>query len=97
MKESKENYVELKGFESTIGIKTVLNYLYTGILNVSFDTIDSILDVGSHFQINEIINLCSQFLIKNLNVLNCVNILKMAGIFILFHLMSNIIRKTFHK
>jgi hypothetical protein len=81
MKESKENYVELKGFGSTMGIKNILNYLYTGILNVSFETIDLILDAGSHFQINEIIHLCSQFLTKNLNVLNCVNILKLAGIF----------------
>jgi hypothetical protein len=84
MKESKENYVELKGFGSTIGIKTILNYLYTGYLEVSFETIDLILDAGSHLQINEIIHLCSKFLIRNLNVLNCVNILKLAGMYATF-------------
>ena len=30
MKESRENHVELKGFQTTAGIKAILDFIYTG-------------------------------------------------------------------
>jgi hypothetical protein len=79
MKESRENFVELKGFLTADGVQSVLNYLYTGVLNLSLDKIDSVLNASSHLQINEILDLCSDYLIKHLSILNCVSILKLAG------------------
>ena len=81
MKESRENFVELKGFNSVTGIKLILDFIYTGLLNISFDNILGILDAASHLQIKEAIKLCSDFLVKNINILNCVQILKLADIY----------------
>ena len=78
MKESKEKFVELKGFHSSLGIELVLDYIYTGKIHINFENILSILDSASQLQIDYMFKLCSQFLIKNINTLNCVTILKLA-------------------
>lgn len=88
MKESKENYVELKGFRTTSGIKSILDFIYTGILNLSFENLNNILDAASHLQVNEVLGLCEEFLIKNLILLNCVTIHKIADIYALKNVLN---------
>jgi len=78
MKESREKFVELKGFQSTIGIQLVLDFIYTGSIDINFDNLLNILDSASHLQINYVLKLCSDFLTKNMNAMNCVSILKIA-------------------
>lgn len=83
MKESRENRVELKGFQNSIGLEALINYAYTGQLQITFDNLIILLDAACHLQIKNAINLCSSFLIKNCLKSNCVNILKIADRFAL--------------
>lgn len=88
MKESKENYVELKGFHSSIGIKLVLDFIYTGSIDISFENILSVIDSASQLQINHLLELCSDFLMQNLNTMNCVTVLKLADTYSMLPLVN---------
>ncbi len=81
MKESRENFVDLKGFTTTIGIEQMIEFSYTGNIKITFDTIISLLDAASHLQINEALTLINDYLIQNCTEKNCVNILKLADRF----------------
>jgi kelch-like protein 9/13 len=78
MKESRENVVELKGFQTSLGIKSIIDFFYTGILEISSNNITSILDAASHLQVKTVISLCTNYLIQSLTILNCVSIYKLA-------------------
>ena len=78
MKESRENVVALRGFHTSLGIKSIIDFFYTGILEISSNNITSILDAASHLQVKTVISLCTNYLIKSLTILNCVSIYKLA-------------------
>jgi len=78
MKESRENVVELKGFQTSLGIKSIIDFFYTGILEISSNNITYILDAASHLQVKTVISLCTNYLIQSLTILNCVSIYKLA-------------------
>ena len=77
-RESRENHVELKGFETITGVKSIIDYIYTGFLNISSENISTLLDASSHLQVKDVISLCIDYLNKNLTILNCVSIHKLA-------------------
>lgn len=83
MRESKVNYVELKGFSSANVFAMVLDYFYTGSLNITPENILNILEIASQLQINDILTICSDYLIKILTIQNCVIVLKLAETFCL--------------
>jgi hypothetical protein len=78
MKESRENVVELKGFQTSSGIKSIIDFFYTGILEILPNNITSILDAASHLQVKTVIESCTNYLIKSLTILNCVSVYKLA-------------------
>jgi hypothetical protein len=81
LKESRENFVDLKAFTTTIGIEQMIEFSYTGNIKITFDTIISLLDAASYFQINEALTLINDYLIENCTEKNCVNILELADRF----------------
>lgn len=90
MKESRENFVELKGFTSTIGVEQMIEFAYTGILKITFDTIVDLLNAASHLQIHDALVLINEFIIQNCTQKNCVNLLKIADRFALNQVETNI-------
>ncbi len=81
MKESHENFVDLKGFTTTIGVEQMIEFSYTGNIKITFDTIISLLDAASYFQIKQALTLINDYLIENCTEKNCVNILELADRF----------------
>lgn len=73
----------LKGFTTCEGIDQILNFVYSGEINLSFGNILNILLAASQLQVAQIIELCSEYLIKNLNYSNVVYVLKIADTFML--------------
>ncbi len=59
----------------------MIEFSYTGIKKITFDTIISLLDAASYFQINEALTLINDYLIENCTVKNSVNILEWADRF----------------
>ncbi|CAF0832223.1 unnamed protein product [Adineta steineri] len=99
MLESHSDHVELKGFErSSIGIESMLNFCYAGILTITFDNIDELLHAATHLQISDAINLCSQFLIESCSIKNCIDIYKISDLYSLdnvLYVIKNYISKNF--
>ncbi|CAF0743658.1 unnamed protein product [Didymodactylos carnosus] len=83
MSESYSDYVVLKGFENSIGVQSMLNFAYSGVLSITFDNIMDLLHSATHLQIHDAIQLCSTFLITSLTINNCVDIYKIADLYTL--------------
>ncbi|CAF2644525.1 unnamed protein product [Rotaria sp. Silwood2] len=88
MNESQANHVELKGFEnSSHGVESMINFCYSGSLQITFDNIDQLLNAATHLQIKHAIDLCSQFLIESCSINNCIDIYKIAD----FYSLTNVL------
>lgn len=69
--------VELKEV-SSLGLATTIAYAYTGKLSLSLYTIGSTISTACHLQMDALLNLCSNFLIQELNVENWMYIANLA-------------------
>lgn len=78
MRESRENFVNLKGFDTSAGVRSIVDYFYSGNLPLANGNIIAILDAASHLQAHDVLNLCSEYLCSVLADSNCVSILKLA-------------------
>ncbi|CAF1979589.1 unnamed protein product [Rotaria magnacalcarata] len=91
LNESQSDHVELKGFESSsIGVESMIEFCYSGSLQITFDNIDQLLHAATHLQIKHAIDLCSQFLIESCSITNCIDIYKIAD----FYSLSNVFDKV---
>ncbi|CAF4439469.1 unnamed protein product, partial [Adineta steineri] len=82
MSESQSDHVELKGFDkSSTGVESMIDFCYSGLLNITFNNIDELLHAATHLQINNAIDLCSKFLIESCTINNCIDIYKIADLY----------------
>ncbi|KAJ6655581.1 hypothetical protein lerEdw1_004933 [Lerista edwardsae] len=63
---------------SSLGLATVIAYVYTGKLSLSLYTIGSIISTASQLQMSDLLNMCTNFLIQEMNVKNWMYITNMA-------------------
>uniref|UniRef100_A0A8D0G743 BTB domain-containing protein n=1 Tax=Sphenodon punctatus TaxID=8508 RepID=A0A8D0G743_SPHPU len=56
---------------SPLGLTTIITYAYTGKLSLSLYTIGSIISTASRLQMPALLNMCSNFLVQEMNVENC--------------------------
>lgn len=61
----------------------ILEFIYSGFINLNFNNLLSTLFAASHLQIKTLLALCSEFLVQNLSVTNCASILKITDFFML--------------
>lgn len=91
MSESQSNRVELKGFEnSTQSVESIIDFCYSGLLEINFDNVDQLLHVATHLQIISAIDLCSTFLIQSCSISNCIDIYKIADFYSLSKVLNEI-------
>ncbi|XP_048413971.1 kelch-like protein 31 [Stegostoma tigrinum] len=64
---------------SPLGLTTVITYAYTGTLSLSLYTIGCTIATATQFQMCTLINMCTDFLIQEINVENCMYISNIAG------------------
>lgn len=67
-------------------VKAIVNFAYTGQLDVTEDTVQSILQTAAMMQISTIEHICSTFLVEHLHPSNCLGIRDFAHIMGSFHL-----------
>ncbi|KAM8937477.1 kelch-like protein 31 [Lycaon pictus] len=60
------------------GLATVIAYAYTGKLTLSLYTIGSIISAAVYLQIHTLVKMCSDFLIREMSVENCMYIVNIA-------------------
>lgn len=68
---------------SSLGLATIISYAYTGKLSLSLYTIGSTISTASHLQMYALLNMCSDFLIQEMNVENWMYIANMADTYTL--------------
>ena len=99
MSESQADHIELKGFEkSSIGVESIINFCYSGSLLITFENIDELLYAATHLQIQDAIDLCSQFLIESCSIKNCIDLCKISDLYSLenvLYVIKNFISKNF--
>ena len=69
MLETVSNSMELKGV-SFIGLRGVVDFIYSGDLHLDQDNVMEVLTAASHLQVLPVIQHCSQFFISNLSLDN---------------------------
>lgn len=89
MSESQSDHVELKGFEnSSYGVESMINFCYSGSLEITLNNIDQLLHAATHLQIPTAIDLCSKFLLQSCSIENCIDIYKIADLYSLNHVLD---------
>ncbi|XP_065767424.1 kelch-like protein 32 isoform X1 [Muntiacus reevesi] len=80
MVESGADEVNLRGVTS-LGLKQALEFAYTGQILLEPGVIQDVLAAGSHLQLLELLNLCSHYLIQELNSFNYLDLYRLADLF----------------
>ena len=76
-KENQMNEITLND-TSSVGLKCVLDAIYTGELSLSVENVCDVLAVASQLQLNEIVEHSKRFLVANISAQNCLPFLSVA-------------------
>uniref|UniRef100_G1SG76 BTB domain-containing protein n=1 Tax=Oryctolagus cuniculus TaxID=9986 RepID=G1SG76_RABIT len=71
--EAKQEEVKMEGVDPH-ALNSLVQYAYTGVLQLKEDTIESLLAAACLLQLTQVIEVCSNFLIKQLHPSNCLGI-----------------------
>lgn len=75
--ENSNNFIELKDVDSRV-FETILDYIYTTQIDIDVGNVEEIAQVASMLQLMDLMEMCSVFLRKNVQINNCVGILCFA-------------------
>ncbi|KPM05331.1 actin-binding protein ipp-like protein [Sarcoptes scabiei] len=81
--ENANNYIEIKNVNSPEAFETVLNYMYTGEIEIDSKNFQEIVQLSCLFQLSELIKYCKEFLIQNLSTSNCIGYLCLSDFYAL--------------
>ncbi|CAN9497683.1 unnamed protein product [Ophioblennius macclurei] len=77
LKESHEERVEIKEVDSST-MSVLLEYTYTSRALLTHSNVQKILEAASQFQFMRVVDACTDFLTKSMNLENCIGILSLA-------------------
>ncbi|XP_078135981.1 kelch-like protein 11 [Sander vitreus] len=103
--ESLSRRVELKGWSSSTGpdpetVESVLQFMYTGQIGVTTANVHEVLELADRFLLAQLKNFCGEFLMKKVNLSNCVAVHSLAHMYTLDQLAqgaAKTIRRNFNK
>ncbi|XP_034637987.1 kelch-like protein 4 isoform X1 [Trachemys scripta elegans] len=73
VREAKEEEIKMEGVDPD-ALKALVHYAYTGVLELKEDTIESLLAAACLLQLSQVIEVCCNFLMKQLHPSNCLGI-----------------------
>ncbi|KAE8584557.1 hypothetical protein XENTR_v10021014 [Xenopus tropicalis] len=73
VREAKEEEIKIEGVDPD-ALKALVHYAYTGVLELKEDTIESLLAAACLLQLSQVIDVCCNFLMKQLHPSNCLGI-----------------------
>ncbi|XP_074962758.1 kelch-like protein 4 isoform X1 [Phalacrocorax aristotelis] len=71
--EAKQEEIKMEGVDPD-ALKALVHYAYTGVLELKEDTIESLLAAACLLQLSQVIEVCCNFLMKQLHPSNCLGI-----------------------
>ncbi|XP_037610339.1 kelch-like protein 11 [Sebastes umbrosus] len=103
--ESVSGRVELKEWSSATGpdpetVESVIQFMYTGQIRVTTANVHEVLELADRFLLAQLKSFCGEFLMKKLNLSNCVAVHSLAHMYTLDQLAqgaAKTIRRNFHK
>lgn len=73
MSEMTETEIILKDV-SAVGLKCIMDFIYSGRIQICLQNINSLLQTASYVQVPEVLDFCNKFLIAEITTENCVEI-----------------------
>uniref|UniRef100_A0A8C0BV77 Kelch like family member 4 n=1 Tax=Buteo japonicus TaxID=224669 RepID=A0A8C0BV77_9AVES len=73
VREAKQEEIKMEGVDPD-ALKALVRYAYTGVLELKEDTIESLLAAACLLQLSQVIEVCCNFLMKQLHPSNCLGI-----------------------
>ncbi|KAM6897861.1 kelch-like protein 11 [Xenentodon cancila] len=103
--ESRSGRVELKEWSSAAGpdpdtVEGVIQFMYTGEVRVTTSSVHEVLELADRFLLGHLKSFCEEFLVKKLNLSNCVAVHSLAHMYSLDQLVqgaAEMIRRNFHR
>lgn len=80
MRESREGKVDLKGVSAN-GLKVVVDFAYTGIMELTVDNVEEVLSAATHLQVTDAVELCSKYIESSITIDNCIDILNLSELY----------------
>ena len=80
LKERYQNTVEIKTFEG-MAVKQIIEYIYTGIIDINTSNALTLLRTADFLQVDDIKNMCFDFMETSLTVDNCLNVVKASVLY----------------
>ncbi|XP_041064395.1 actin-binding protein IPP isoform X2 [Carcharodon carcharias] len=77
MQEASKKLIQIHGIEAET-FRLLLEFIYTGIINVSIKNVQEVILAADMLQLTEIVNMCSDFLKGQVDPSNCVGIYQFA-------------------
>jgi len=77
MRERSQDEIQLSGVNAE-GLELVLEYIYTSKLSLTLANIQTVLSTATHLQILQVIGACSAYLRRQLDMINCVDVITLA-------------------
>lgn len=71
LKESQESDVELKNVKGNI-LKQLVAFCYSGFINLTESNVEALIQAATEFQLKDIVQVCTEFLIDRLEIENSV-------------------------
>lgn len=78
--DSQQNELTLKGISKS-GFRTFLDFVYTGVLEISTLNLADLLRIVTHLQCEHAIRLCKTFMVNSLSHSNCIDILTLSEMY----------------
>ena len=88
MKEKKDDVVDLGGITAP-SLEKIIDFIYTGAMHLSFNTLIDVLNTANHLQIPTVLNLCSDYIISEINFSNAEEFIQIADVYSLTKVMEN--------
>ena len=81
MIESRQDRVKLQGLTAA-GLEPLIEFIYTGKLDLNLNTVENILGAASHLQILPAVKMCEEFMSEvSVDIANCVDLLCIAEMY----------------
>uniref|UniRef100_A0A8C5M7C8 BTB domain-containing protein n=2 Tax=Leptobrachium TaxID=161697 RepID=A0A8C5M7C8_9ANUR len=96
LSESKQTHVQLRNVDSS-SLQIIITYAYTGNLAINESTVEQLYETACFLQVDHVLQLCREYLIKKINAKNCVRLLSFADLFSCEELKQSAKRMVEHK
>lgn len=87
MRENIESCVDLKGI-AWEALEQIIEFIYSGSMDLNFDTLIEVLNAASHLQVRAALGLCADYMIQLLTFKNATELLSIADTYSLDHVLE---------